>query len=365
MEYFHKTFTKLNVNNMALGKSLGNILGNYFGEEQVTLNDHKLNSSNNNKANISITPNNISPKILTNKFKQQSFSTENHFPAENQTSSSGSSIVVRTDSTLNFVSSIKISEILPNPYQTRSFFDSDKITSLAANIKENGLIQPIVVLLHSTTTSNATRVQGEVKNNYTLLAGERRLRACKLLGWTSVLCVVKDVKELDSKHQCLLSIMENIQREDLSPIELSKTYEMLMKTQELSEIGVAQLVDKSPQYIKNYLRLLTLHLDVQNLLLLRKLNESQARHLVGIEPILQAKVARTIVEKDLTVKEVIRLIDNLSVSNNELMPIRSQQIDLPEYYINSSKKLADEIPNSRVKYFGNSRKGKIVISWIN
>lgn len=339
---------------MALGKSLENILGNYFGETVVNLKSR----SELNTALESDYPAKKSKKSVL-KVKglgeesqyEQSFSTKIDIKRsdeikESQKLSNGVEEIT--------VHSLKIDCINSNPYQTRTFFDEEKITSLAANIKENGLIQPIVVF--------AKTVESET--SYFLLAGERRLRACKLLGWKSILCLVKEIDKSDEAHLSLVSAMENLQREDLSPLELASTFKMLIRTQNLDENGVAELLEKSVQYVRNYLRLLTLHPSVQEMLNQKRLTEGQARNLVGLDPESQLKIAIICQEKELTVKEIQRLIENLyNPKGDSQMPIRLKGYTLPPEYIQKSIKFSQSIPDSKIKYFGNEQKGKIVIYW--
>jgi len=290
---------------MPLGKSLGNILGDYFGQETVNLG---------NASEIQIPSNSI---------------------------------------TLN----IPIQEIKFNPFQTRTIFDFEKIQSLAQNIKENGLIQPIVVIsYHSPETQ---------KQEYILLAGERRLRACKLLGWEEILAVVRPQDSLTDSQQAMLSAMENLQREDLSPIELASTFKMLKETQNLDESALAEMLGNSVQYVKNYLRLLSLTPMVQQALLDKVIGEGQARHLVGLEDSRQKEVLAQIIAGDLTVKEIIALLkkDAGSVPTPETIEIVNKFHNLKPETVLKANRLAAEFPNARVKCVGDEKAGKIIISW--
>jgi ParB family transcriptional regulator, chromosome partitioning protein len=347
---------------MALGKSLENILGNYFGEANVTL---KTNANNNFQTTVKKN-NPVKSKKNTDPFEED-YSVNNSTSQRKNTKSltdiaeTYPSIQIEpkvqiqsnptADQDRESILTLKIDSINPNPYQTRTFFDEEKILSLAANIKENGLIQPIVVLKKN-------------QGNLILLAGERRLRACRLLGWQSILCVIKYEDEVDDSKQSLIAVMENLQREDLSPIELANTFTLLMKMQKTDENGVANLIEKSVQYVRNYLRLLTLHPQVKEFLNTKKLTEGQARHIIGLDPEMQLKIALITIEQDLTVKEVSRLLDNMfNPQNKDNLPMRIKGFDLPQEYIQNSIKFSQQIPNSQVKYFGTKDKGKIVISW--
>lgn len=136
---------------------------------------------------------------------------------------------------------LNISEIHPNPYQPRVHFDETKLAELAQSIRENGLIQPIIVRKSSII-------------GYELLAGERRLRASQLAGLTEIPAVVKDLTDDDLLRQ---AIIENLQRSDLNPIEEAQSYNNLIN-KGLTHDKIAQIMGKSRPYISNILRLLNL-----------------------------------------------------------------------------------------------------------
>jgi ParB family transcriptional regulator, chromosome partitioning protein len=285
---------------MPLGKSLGNILDDYFGDQALEM---SLNSDN----------------------KTQSITTN-----------------------------IPISEIQIGSHQTRTQFDFEKIQSLAQNIKENGLIHPVMVI------SRPNIDQGQ--KEYILLSGERRLRACKLLGWKEILAIVKPSHSLTDQQQAMISAMENLQREDLSAIELSSTYKMLIQTQNITEEKLAQMLGHTVQYVKNYLRLQTLGKSVQQALLNRTIGEGQARHLVGLSEPAQEAALEEIISKDLTVKEIIALLNKPS-RKIPLVEIKSKIHGLTSDVINQANKLAEKFPNAKLKCTGDEKKGRILITW--
>ena len=141
---------------------------------------------------------------------------------------------------------LKVSEIKPNPYQPRTTFDPAALQELADSIKEVGVFTPLLVR--------------KAINGYELIAGERRLRAAKLAKITEVPCIIK---EFNDKEMMEISILENIQREDLSPIEEAKAYEQLQKKYEYTQELLAKRIGKSRAYITNTLRLLKLPSKVQ------------------------------------------------------------------------------------------------------
>ncbi len=294
---------------MALGKSLGNILGDYFGQESVTLG--------------------------------------------NQESNFGKDTLVTL---------LPINSINPSPFQTRSIFEDNKINKLAASIKESGLIHPILVLKRDKDSIDESADGFE----YTLLAGERRLRACKSLGFTEILCIIKPFDSLSGKQQAMLAAVENLQREDLSPIELAGTFLMLMQTQNFDEQELADNLGHSLQYVKNYIRLLTLDQTVQQALLERKIGEGQARFLVGLEPNLQIKLLQRIIAEELTVKEISAITSQLK-SAEAVKPVLTPKLKTVTKFspdiIVKAQKLAEIFPNAVLKCTGSEEEGKIVISW--
>jgi ParB family chromosome partitioning protein len=290
---------------MPLGKSLDNILGDYFGQTEINLNQ-----------------------------KSEPQSTE---------SPKG-------------VAQILIERIELSPYQTRTNFEQSKIESLAKDILEQGLISPVVVLQKKFTQTT--------EPEYILLAGERRLRAVKFLGQKSILAIVKLQDQLSEKQQALISAMENLQREDLSPVELGQTYKMLMLTQNLDESGLAQMLGTSAQYIKNYLRLLELCGGVKDALNKKLIGEGQARYLVGLSEERQLEVLALILEKEMTVKEVIEYLKH-EKQNTPKPQIKSLFHNLPTEIIAKADKFASQFNNSKLKCVGDLNKGKIVISWDN
>jgi ParB family chromosome partitioning protein len=289
---------------MPLGKSLNSILDDYFGEESEVLNKS------------------LEPKTL--------------------------------------VKPIKVSQITVSSYQTRKNFDLEKIQKLAENIKEQGLIQPILVLQKKITNSTTPE--------YILLAGERRLRATKLLKKEYVLAVIKKEESLDEKQQAMLSAMENLQREDLNPVELAQTFKMLMLTQSLDEYGLAGILGTSKQYVKNYLRLLSLSNFVQEALIKKEITEGQARFLVGLEVGLQMDLLQEIIDKDLTVKEIQELVKKAKdpiQKSLEKQKLKKFTHPKASEILSKVEKISSYFPNAKMQCEGDDNEGKIVIRWRN
>ncbi len=197
----------------------------------------------------------------------------------------------------NSVSSVSISLIEPNKNQPRTQFDQEKIDELSGSIKENGVLQPILV----TPLDNG---------GYRIVAGERRWRAARLAGLKEVPVYIR---ELTEKQTMQLALIENVQREDLSPIEEAKAYKQLMETYSMTQQEVSEAVGKSRSVIANSLRLLTLTEPVVQMLEKGELTVGHAKMLAGIsDPKLQESCAQTAVENGFTVRSLEKYISELS-----------------------------------------------------
>ncbi len=187
---------------------------------------------------------------------------------------------------------IKLSEIHPNPYQPRQIFDEEKIDELAQSIKEHGVFTPILV---------RKSVSG-----YQLIAGERRFRAAKKAELESIPAITL---EFDDQQMMEISLIENIQREDLSVIEEAKAYQLLIEKLGLTQDELSKKVGKSRPHITNLLRLLSLPESVQTLLLNQNLTMGQVRPLINHEnPKKVEELAQLIVDKKLSARDVEKLM---------------------------------------------------------
>jgi ParB family chromosome partitioning protein len=187
---------------------------------------------------------------------------------------------------------VEIEKLRPNTGQPRKKFDQEKINELAQSIKEHGILQPLVV-----------RPMGE---EYQIVAGERRYRAAQELGLEKVPVVIKDLTD----NQVLeIGLIENIQREDLNPIEEALAYQELITKFGLTQEQLAEKLGKSRSAIANALRLLNLPQEIQGELANGAITMGHARALLGIEDVKeQKKIANEIIEKDLNVRQVEDLV---------------------------------------------------------
>ncbi len=189
---------------------------------------------------------------------------------------------------------IPIAEVVPNPHQPRRQFNDAALAELAASLKSNGLIQPIVVR--------------RVQDRYELVAGERRLRAAKLAGMATIPAIVR---ELDSFTQAQMALVENIHREDLNPIERASAYRALIEQLGLTQAELAKRLGEDRSTVTNFLRLLELAETVRNLIRDSKLSLGHAKVLAGVSDILeQEKLANLVVSQGLSVRNLERLVQS-------------------------------------------------------
>lgn len=186
---------------------------------------------------------------------------------------------------------ISITDIQKNPYQPRKEFDREKLDELAQSIKENGVIQPIIV--------RKSPVIG-----YEILAGERRYRASLLAGLTSIPAVVK---QLSDQEMMVQSIIENLQRENLNPIEEARAYESLVE-KGFTHSEIADKMGKSRPYISNSIRLLSLPEHILSEVENGKLSQAHARSLVGLNKEQQDYFFQRIIEEDISVRKLEALL---------------------------------------------------------
>lgn len=186
-------------------------------------------------------------------------------------------------------------KIVPNPYQPRTFFNDSELQDLAQSISVNGILQPLNV-----------RVCG---NRYELIAGERRLRAARMVGMKQVPCILICA---DDEHSAVLSIMENIQRSDLDCFEEAAALQKLIEIHNLSQEELSRKLGKAPSTISNKLRLLNLPEEIQSVLRENGMTERHARALLKLPQGEQlTEAVRIITEKHMTVSETERLVEKI------------------------------------------------------
>jgi len=194
----------------------------------------------------------------------------------------------------DMVLELEIDKIKPNPYQPREIFDESAIKELSQSIERHGLIQPIIVF--------------EKDDGYCLIAGERRLRATKLLNKKTIKAIVADIKSQNLRE---LALIENIQREDLNPVELAHSYKELIDEYQITQEDLSNIIKKSRSQITNTLRLLTLSKETMEALKENKISQGHAKVLVGLEKEEEIKVLNTIIGQKLNVRETENLVKRL------------------------------------------------------
>ncbi|EOS9949461.1 ParB/RepB/Spo0J family partition protein [Campylobacter coli] len=199
----------------------------------------------------------------------------------------------------NQVSLVEISKITPNPFQPRKTFDEAALNELANSIKEHGLIQPIIVL--------------KKNDSFILVAGERRLRATQILGKENILAFVSDSDESKLRE---LALIENIQRENLNPIELANSYKDLIEVYNITQENLAKLIHKSRTQITNTLRLLNLDPKTQDLIASGKISQGHAKVLVGLDKEDEKVLVDSILGQKLSVRDTERLVQKVKNKEN-------------------------------------------------
>jgi len=196
----------------------------------------------------------------------------------------------------DLVREIPIELISPNPYQPRTYFNEEALQELSDSIKKHGLLQPIIVV--------------KKDDRFVLLAGERRLRATKLAGIDKIKAIIADI---ESQHLRELALIENIQREDLNPIELAISYKELIEEYNITQEGLAGIIHKSRTQITNTIRLLSLAKKTRDLLSSGKLSQGHAKIIVGLSPEDEKDVVNTILGQKLSVRDTELLVKKIKL----------------------------------------------------
>jgi ParB family chromosome partitioning protein len=238
----------------------------------------------------------------------------------------------------------QISLIRPNRYQPRKKFKEEELATLSASIKEQGIIQPLLVR--------------KLADGYELVVGERRLRAAKLAGYRDVPCVLKVLSE---KQVLEMSLVENIQRENLNPMEEADAYHRLMAEFELTQEEAAIQVGKSRSAVANFLRLRQLPEPIQESIVDGLLSMGHARALLGISnKAQQSAVWRAVVSKELSVRETEALVNRVKKESGD---IRKRKEGSDEIYFTN---ISDELSRSfgtKVRIRRRGQKGKVEIEF--
>lgn len=242
---------------------------------------------------------------------------------------------------------LKITEVEPNRDQPRKKFDEDALLELADSIKQFGVLQPLLVQKR--------------KDYYEIIAGERRWRAAKMAGLKEIPVIIKEFSDQEIVE---ISLIENIQREDLNPIEEAQAYKRLLTEFHLKQDEVAERVSKSRTAVTNSMRLLKLDERVQQMLIDDMLTTGHARALLAIEdPELQWKAANRIFDEKMSVRDVEKMVKSLQKDKKEKQEDRKQE-DAYAYIYRDMEEKMKAILGTKVKVnHGADHRGKIEIEY--
>ncbi|MFH1725641.1 MAG: ParB/RepB/Spo0J family partition protein [Elusimicrobiota bacterium] len=250
---------------------------------------------------------------------------------------------------------VPIKSIKPSRLQPRKNFDAERLSELSQSIKEYGLAQPIVVSYDAIT------------NTYELIAGERRLRACELAGLTHIEVVVRTPKS--DRERLALSLVENIQRDDLNAIETAVAYKRLIDEFEVNQSQLSHVLGKSKSAISNTLRLLDLPEEIQKAVQFEQLTEGHARALLMVgDPVKRHKLFQVAVEQRLSVRDVEGLAKRVQAGGplpgerkaQKLKPIKSADVNAMESELEKAFGTRVEIRTRK-----DEKSGRIVIHFYN
>ncbi|MDD5551888.1 MAG: ParB/RepB/Spo0J family partition protein [Candidatus Pacebacteria bacterium] len=190
---------------------------------------------------------------------------------------------------------IELKKVKPNPLQPRKEFDKKELKELADSIEKYGILQPLIVKKIEKSVPSGEKVE------YQLIAGERRLRASKIAGLKEVPVIVQDIKKED---ELPISLVENIQRENLNPIERANAYKRLIEENDFTQKEIADVIGKSREVVANTLRILDLPEEIKKSLKKEEISEGHARALLGIKKEDRISVFKEIIKRKLPVREI-------------------------------------------------------------
>lgn len=240
------------------------------------------------------------------------------------------------------VEKIDINKVYPNPNQPRKTFDKESLNELAESIRIHGLIQPIIV--------------NKMDDGYMVIAGERRYRACKICGLNQIDAIVKNYT---NKQISEISIIENLQREDLNPVEVAKGIKKLMDEYGLTQEKVAERLGKARSAIANSVRILTLYPEVLELVEKGKVSFGHAKILVAVEDYAtQLLLAKKVAKDKLTVRDLEKEVNALLGGKKKKPTAKTIGEDLQEFVSDMQRKLG-----TKVSIIGSNKKGRIYIDY--
>lgn len=241
---------------------------------------------------------------------------------------------------------LPIDSVKANPFQPRKYFDESSIEELAASIRSVGLIQPIIVT--------------ESGNGYMIIAGERRYRACVSLNMQTIPCIVRKMSDRRRKE---IAIIENLQRENLNPMEEAEALKQLMDEYDLTQEQLGELVGKSRPAVANILRINNLSASVRALVRSGALSAGHARALVAVkDEVLQLSLAQRCVVEKLSVHQLEQIVASLGVETEKKKRTKKAKLNP------SQKAFLYELQqtlNVKVKWLGDAERGKLIMEFVS
>lgn len=243
------------------------------------------------------------------------------------------------------IQEVSLAELRPNPYQPRKQFQEESLQELANSIREHGIVQPLVV---------RKSIHG-----YEIVTGERRFRAAKLANLDQVPIVIRDCSD---DQMMEIALIENLQREDLNPIEIATAYRKLMDHFSLTQEELAQRVGKSRPHVANFLRLLQLPMDIQEDVSRGTISMGHARTLLAVESLeIQRQLAKKVVEEGISVRELEALVQQMQEGGKKRKEKRQPKPITP--MMRQYEEYLQQILETPVKIKQGRRKGKIEIEY--
>lgn len=278
-----------------------------------------------------------------NKIKEQTESEVKVDPSEKENSTA--SLPVDENS----VVLLPIDKLKASVYQPRKAFDEEKLNELASSIKEHGLLEPLLV----------KKSQDDL---YEIICGERRYRACKLANLSSIPCLIRDDLELNGYA---VALIENIQREDLNPVEMANAFSLMLNECNLTQEELAKTLGKSRSSVTNILRINNLHDEIKNMIVEGQIDLGHAKVILSLEDKeLQLKAAQYVIKKGLTVRQTEELVKNIKENGLEENSTKSKESYKNPSFNDWEKNISNVLSGVKVKFnASNEDKGKITLSY--
>ena len=249
----------------------------------------------------------------------------------------------------NKIVELPISILKPSIYQPRKNFDKESLEELSLSIKEHGLLEPLLV-------------KKSDEDKYEIICGERRYRACKLANLENVPCLIRDDF---GDNGYAVALIENIQREDLNPLEMAQAFNLMLEECKLSQEDLAKTLGKSRSSIANIVRLNNLQEDVKKMILANQIDLGHAKVLLSLDdPNLQLKAALYVIKKSLSVRQTEQLVKNIKLNNTEELEPTSTKEKVENNFGGLEEELNQKFSGIKFKFKATSEeKGKITLSY--